>query len=474
MNVRTAALLAFAVATACTVGPQYETSPVAPPTQVASAANDPAFPTATQEQAWWRTLRCPQLDQLIDKALHGNLDVRAALARIDQARAAAGAAGAELWPRLDARVGYTRTRTTKATPSPVRGIEYDSFVLGFDASWELDLFGRLRRESDARVADLAATAADAAGVRLALVAEVTAAFAELQGALQRHTIAGDSVRTAEELLQLTRARADGGVATELDSARAERLLAAARSRLPAFDREWHRAAFRLAVLTGEQPGALATTLREARPLGAVPDVVGIGLPAAVVRQRPDVDAADQRLQAAYARVGAAMAERYPSISITGFLGLESNRTASLFEAGSRAWRVGPAVRLPLFTGGGVGERIAIRQAQLEEASLALQQQVLLAFEEVENAITGLREERRRRGELGVAVAAAERARTLAQQRFEAGLDDFLGVIDAEQSRLELADTLAAANIEVVRQFVALHKALGGGVAPSEDTSAGAP
>lgn len=476
MNGLREALLVFAVAFASgCVGPSYEGEHAAAPAAFqGSTGNDPAFSSAPSDPAWWHALGNAQLDQLIAKAFADNRDLLGALARIDQARAAAGAAAAELWPQLDARAGYTRTRTTKATPSPVRGITYDSFVVGFDASWELDLFGRLRKESDARTAELGAVAADAAGVRLSLAAEVTAAYAELQGALRRHAIASDSVRAAEELLQLTKARADGGLGTDLDSTRAERLLAATRARLPAFEREWHRAAFRLAVLTGEQPGALVEQLRAAPPLGAVPDVIGIGLPAEVVVNRPDIEAAERRLQAAYARVGAAMAERYPSISITGFLGLESNRTSNWFDSGSRAWRVGPAVRLPLFTGGGVGERIAIREAELDEATRAVEQQVLLAFEEVENAITGLRQERRRRSELDAAVAAAERARTLAAQRFDAGLDDFLGVLDAEQARLDLADQQAAVGIELVRQFAALHKALGGGTPPQPEAATAKP
>lgn len=470
MNVRRdlTLLVAAAAASAC-LGPLYKTGHAeAPEAFESAAAHDPAFPATSSDASWWRALANPQLDHLIDKAFADNRDLRAALARIDQARAAAGAAAAELWPELDARAGYTRTRTTEATPSPVRGITYDSFVLGFDASWELDLFGRLRKESDARTLELRATTADAAGVRLTLAAEVTAAYAELHGALRRHAIASDSVRAAEELLQLTRTRADGGIGTDLDSTRAERLLASARARLPAIDREWHRAAFRLAVLTGEQPGTLVEQLRAAPPLGAVPDVVGIGIPADVVRNRPDLEAAERRLEAAYARVGAAMAERYPSISITGFLGLESNRTSNWFEAGSRAWRVGPAVTLPLFNAGSVAQRIAIREAELDELLHGVKQRALLAFEEVENAITGLRQERRRRTELDAAVAAAERARTLAAQRFDAGLDDFLGVLDAEQARLDLADQQAAVGIELVRQFAALHKALGGGAPPQPE------
>jgi outer membrane protein TolC len=185
------------------------------------------------------------------------------------------------------------------------------------------------------------------------------------------------------------------------------------------------------------------------------------LPADLIERRPDVRAAEHRLHATTARLGAALAERFPRLSITGFFGLQSDRSNDLLRTSSRALTAGPSLRLPLFTGGGVGAQIAGRQAAIDEALADLEQTVLRAFEEVENATSALQQERRRVTELVTAVAAAERARTFAQQRFDAGIDDFLAVLDAEQSRLDLADQLAVATTEVVRQFAALQKALGG-------------
>jgi len=232
------------------------------------------------------------------------------------------------------------------------------------------------------------------------------------------------------------------------------------------DREWTRARNRLAVLLGVAPQALDVDFTAA-PTLAVPDVVAIGLPADLVRRRPDLAAAEQRLHAATARLGSALADRWPRLSITGFFGLEANRADSLLENGSRAMRAGPSLRLPLFTGGSVQEQIAVREAQLDEVRADLEQTVLRAFEEVENAASALQHERHHTQALADATAAAMRARTFAQQRFDAGLDNFLTVLTAEQERLDLADQLAAAQGEVARQYVALQKALGGGVPASE-------
>ncbi len=457
-------------AAACASGPDYAPPKHTTPTQWQSQA--PTFVSGEPDPMWWLALGSPQLDELITAAIDGNRDLRAALASIEQARAAAGEADANLLPRLDGRAGYLRTATTGATPSPLRGLAYDTWSLGFDVSWEIDLFGRLRRESEARGAEFAAAQSDGAAVQLLLIAEVVTAYAELVGARDRQQVAMASVDAATALAELTRGRVEGGIGSELDVARAERLLASARARLPAFDRDWHRAAFRLGVLTGKSPGELVESLRNAPPLQPVPDVIAIGMPAELVRQRPDVRAAEQRLHAATARVGEAMAERYPSLSITGFLGLEANHAKGLRNLSSKAMRVGPNVHVPLFTGGGVTARIAIREAQLQEAAWSLEQQVRLAFEEVETAAKGLQQERLRRGELGNAVAAAERTRSLAQQRFDAGLDDFLGVLEAEQSRLDLADLQVASGTEVVRQFAALHRALGGGSGVRGEVEAG--
>jgi len=457
---RTARLAILLALPACAVGPDYERPEL--PTPATWQRDDPAFATtAPTVDAWWQQLGSPLLDELVATCLADNRDLRGALARIRQARAIAGVADASGWPQLDGTAGYSRTRTTEATPSPVRGRSYDTWTLGFDVSWELDLFGRLSREQEASGAEVLVSEADAAAVRIALVAEVVTAYASLLGATARRDVAAASVDAAEQLLQLTTARAAGGLGDDLDTARAERLLAAARARIPAQERTWHEAAHRLAVLVGRTPGDLPVALAGAA-LGPLPDVVAIGLPADLVQRRPDVLAAEQQLHAATARLGAAVAERFPRLSLTGFFGLEADRSGDLLRRSSRAMRAGPAVQLPLFTGGGVGQQIAVREAEIDAARTGLEQVVLQAFEEVENATSALQHERRRVAELTAAVAAAERARTFAQQRFDAGLDDFLTVLDAEQSRLDLADQLAVATTEITRQFATLHKALGSG------------
>lgn len=459
------ALAAIAL-TACAAGPDYTTPELPTPASWASASD--AFPTTPATAPWWRSLACPALDQLVDEALAANHDLRMAAARIQQARALAGAADGADQPQLDATTGYTRTRTTEATPSPIGGRSYNTWTLGFDVRWELDLFGRLARETEARTAEVELAEADRRGIRQSLIAELVTAYADLHGARHRREVAEASIRAADELLVITRARAETGIGTELDTARAERLLASARARLPAHEQQWRRSAHRLALLVGKSPGELQASLRATPDLGAVPDLIATGLPADLVRQRPDVRIAERRLAAATARLGSALAERYPRLSLAGFFGLEADRTGDLFRSSSRAMRAGPSLQLPLFTGGTVGEQIAVREAQIDEARAELEQTVLRAFEEVENGLVGLQQERLRLGELDRAVTAAERARALAQQRFDAGIDDFLTVLDAEQGRLDLADERASAATAVLRQFALLHKALG-----SDDHAAGA-
>ncbi|MCC7065983.1 MAG: efflux transporter outer membrane subunit [Planctomycetes bacterium] len=449
---------------ACKSGPDY-----APP-ELPTPANwsgidahfDASATNTTAQTAWWQTLGCAHLDELVQQALAANHDLLAAAARIQQARALAGIADAADSVQINATTGYMRTRTTKATPSPIAGRSYDTWSLGLDVSWEIDLFGRLARESEARTAEVQLAEADREGIQQSLIAEVVSAYADLRGADHRRAVARSSIEASEQLVQITRVRADSGTGNDLDTARAERLLASARSRLPAQEQQWRRSAHRLAVLVGRTPGELVAALRDSADLSNVPDLIALGLPAELIRRRPDVSAAERRLAAATARLGTALADRYPRLSITGFFGLEADRASEIFRSTSRAMRAGPALQLPLFTGGTVTEQIAVREAQIDEARAELEQSVLRAFEEVENGVAGLQQERLHLAELSNAVEAAERARTFAQQRFDTGIDDFLSVLDAEQARLDLADQRAVATTELVRQFAALHKALGSG------------
>jgi outer membrane protein TolC len=233
--------------------------------------------------------------------------------------------------------------------------------------------------------------------------------------------------------------------------------------MPIVEREWQRAAARLAVLTGRTQNAILAALQNAQPIATVPDLLAIGLPADLVERRPDVRAAVERLHAAVARLGAAKAEQYPRLSIAGFFGLEANHPDSLFDAGSRALRAGPSLHVPLLDGGAIAQGIAVRDAQVDEAQAELEQVVLRSFEEVENSAQGLRQERLRVASLLAARLAATQARDFAETRFRAGLSDFLTVLEAEQDRLDLDTQVATATADLVRVYAALQKALGGGV-----------
>ncbi|MCY2957172.1 MAG: efflux transporter outer membrane subunit [Planctomycetota bacterium] len=444
----------------CKVGPNYEATPPVSPPQWATATSTN---TAVLNDRWWQGLHSPLLDQLVTEGLAMNCDRRAAVARIQQARAAAGIAKSEQLPNLDANANYSRSRTTESTPSPLRGLAYDNYALGFDASWEIDLFGRLARESEARNAEVQFAEADHQAITESLIAEVVASYADLLGATQRRNAAIQGIAAAEELRALTEARARSGLTSDLALASAELLLANARTLLPPIDRDWHRAANHIGVLVGRTPADAKDLLRAAPALADVPDLVALGLPAELVLRRPDLRAAESQLHAAIARLGAAMAERYPRLSISGFFGVEASQMSSLFAPGSHAVLAGPALHLPLFTGGRTTEMIAMREAQIDEARTALEQTARRAFEEVENAAHGLQQQRVYHATLITALDAATRTRDFAQQRFEAGLDNFLIVLEAEQSRLELSIQIAIAQTDLVRTYCALQKSLGGGV-----------
>lgn len=468
MNAPTRAVwfAAAIAASACRSGPDYAPPELALPSGFAFA-DAAAFPPVVAAADWWTALQSRELDALVAAVDRDGLDLQVAGHRIAQARAAAGLAAAAAWPSVGAAAEFTRQRTTAATPSPVRGRAFDTVRAGFDVAWEIDLWGRVAREHEAAGAAVGVAEADFAAARSSLRAEVVVVWTELATVARRAAVLADSIAAAEQLLEIARAQATGGVGTELDLARAERLVAATRARAPELAQRRATAAYRLDVLLGRTPGGepppAATT-----PLPLVPDVVAIGLPAALVQQRPDVRAAERQLAAATARVGAALAARWPRLSLSGFFGFEADHGGDLGRWSSRALRTGPQVALPLFDGGARAAAVDEREAEVAEAAVRLRQQVLLAFEEVATATAALQQQRLQAAELRRALAAAERAQAFARERFAAGIDDFLAVLDAEQGRLDLADRIAVVDAECWRQFAALHKALGSGVGAPAD------
>jgi len=478
MNRTTARLLCAltpaALLTACTVGPEYAEPTVARPEQWATPPEgglSADAPDAEQIRTWWRALGDPALDGLVTAAMAGNLDLKAARARVVEARALRGVIEADGLPQLDATGGYTRRRASENVKfgggaggggGGGNTEETDLFTAGFDATWELDVFGRVRRGVQAADADILAAEATRQDVLVTLLAEVARNYVELRAFQQRRAIAESNIRVQQETVNLSKARFDAGLSSELDLKRAEAQLATTRAAIPTFAAGIRGAAHRLAVLTGRPPGALLDELTASGPIPSVPATARVGGPADLLRRRPDVRAAERRVAAASARVGVATADLYPRFTLNGSLSLEASTVGDLVDANSRAFSIGPSVRWAIFSGGRIRANIAAADARLDAVAAQYEAAVLAALENAETAIVNYAREQDRRDSLRRAVEAEQRAVALATELFSKGLTDFFSVLDTQRQLFALQDQLVESERTVTANLIAVYKALGGG------------
>ncbi|MCW5889254.1 MAG: efflux transporter outer membrane subunit [bacterium] len=418
---------------------------------------------------WWETFRDVQLDSLVDRAVAANLDVKLAEARVREARANRTIAAAPLFPWIDSSASYSRSQqSVNSFQSPrfadVGGLAKPTslYQAGFDASWEIDVFGGTRRGMEAAAAELEAQLLERGNVLLTLIAEVARNYVELRGAQRQLEVARQNLAFQRDTLELTRARFQGGLASELDVARAAAQVETTAAEIPLVERNYKAGVHRLSVLLAEAPGSLSDELTATRPIPEAPPALPPGLPSDLLRQRPDVGQAERQLAAATARVGVATADLFPKFSITGAAGLESISASDWFTGASKAWSFGPTISWPIFRGGQIVATIEVRNAQEEQALLFYGQTVLTALEDVENAIVAYTRERMRRASLSEAVVANQRAVDLAQQLYVRGLTDFLDVLDAQGNLLRSQTALTISDTSVSSSLIALYKALGGG------------
>ncbi len=452
-------LLAASVLTlaACAVGPVYH-PPIEAPVTLADA--EPVSAEAP-EPTWWRAFADPELDALIEKALVSNLDLRQAVARVDQARALFTDAKLDRFPRVTSDATYQRSREQipgfVSTPTTVEQAD-----LGFDASWEIDLFGRVRHEVDGARADRDAARADLRDVRISVSAEVARNYLELRGAQARRKVAESNAETERETLRLTTVRRTIGYSDPVDVESAKARLAATEASIPPLIAAEKRAAQRLAVLTGQRPGALDAELTQTpgdQPARAT--ILAVGDLSDFLRRRPDVQAAERRLAAETDRTGVATADLFPRIRVTGFIGLLSGDVSTLFKSGSEAWAVSPAVTWPAFDLGGARARLRAQQAKGDAALAAYQETALNAVEDLQDSLTTYKQRQAQVVSLADQVDAARRAADLSRKRYKEGDIDFLRVLDAERTRLDAEDALAQAQTSANTDVVAIYKALGG-------------
>ncbi|HHE75066.1 MAG TPA: efflux transporter outer membrane subunit [Desulfobacteraceae bacterium] len=408
---------------------------------------------------WWRALNDTKLSSLEERAVKGNLDLKKSLSRIREARALRGISKANLFPTLDASASSTNYRSSQSGWSTKEDKLYSA---GFDAGWELDIFGGVRRSVEAAQADLEATQEDLYDVLVSLLAEVALNYVEVRTYQARLFVAYANIKTQQETYELNRSRYEAGIIDELPVQESLRILESSRSQIPSLKTGLEAAKNRLAVLLGESPGALHRELDERRPIPVLPVTVAVGVPAETLRHRPDIRRAERNLAAQTARIGVATADLYPKFRLIGNIGLKSISTGNLFTAASRTWSISPGVSWNIFHGGSIRQNIKVQSARQEQALIQYESAVLNAQEEVENVLVAYAKEQIRRESLAKAATAAQRAAIVAQNQYQAGLVDFNNVLDAQRALLILQDQLDQSNGAVTTNLVRLYKALGGG------------
>ncbi|MFO0830798.1 MAG: efflux transporter outer membrane subunit [Phycisphaerales bacterium] len=448
--------------TGCTVGPNY-----IPPVQAVPGAwtgdqglvsartvGSAATPSAAEIDRWWTALNDPLLTSLIERADAANLTLAQAGARLRQARAARAIAASAQSPQVSFATSASRSESSGNTRSLFRA--------GFDASWEVDLFGGVRRSVEAADADLLAAGYDREDARVSLSAEVATTYLEVRSAQRQMAIARQNLDVQQQTLALTQLRNKAGFVSGLDVASARGSVAQTEAQIPASDAQARTSIYALSVLLGLEPGALLEELGAEGGIPPVPAQVPVGLPSDLLLRRPDLRRADAQLHAATARVGVAMSDQYPRLSLTGSLGTQGDKVPSLGTLADRFWSVGPSLSVPLWTGGRTRAAIEQSQAGVEQAVLAYRQAVLGALQDVETSLANYTREQQRAAALEESVAANREALDLSTRLYRAGKTDFLSVLSAQRQLYATEAQLSQSRTSVATDLVALFKALGGG------------
>jgi NodT family efflux transporter outer membrane factor (OMF) lipoprotein len=454
-------------------GPDYQQPETTAPPAFRQPAGTALVRTPAQVERWWRVFEDPLLSGLIKEAAAGNLDLAEAVARVEEARARVAVAGGRLWPAAQGDASVSSQRASENGAGLGGGVTETTYSLSGTASWELDLFGRVRRQVEAAVADYQASRFDQQGVRVALYSRVATTYLALRTVQARLASALQNISSQREVLRLTQTRFDNGLATALDVAQAQSVLASSQAAVPALRADLVRNLRSLELLLGRPPGALDAELLAPAPIPVPPASVAVGLPARLLNRRPDVHQAERNLAAATARVGVATAELYPRFSLAGTLGLAATEPGRLFNASSHFFSLGPSVTWSLFAGGALRAQVRAAEAITRQALAAYRRTVLNALHEAETAMADYQASLRQVAALKRTVKAASRTLQLAIGLYRDGLQDFQSVLDAQRSLFDFDNQLALAQGQASANLVQLYQALGGGwspAAPARDRS----
>ncbi len=449
----------------CKVGPNYKPPETPVPDEWAGPL-PPSPAEAEQDLAsWWTHFNDPALTSLIRGAVESNLDLRLAEARIRQGRAARGVAASGLGPTVDATGSFRRSQSPAAVDT--RGPTRNLYQAGFDSAWELDIFGGVRRGVEAADADLLAAVEARHNILVTLAAEVAINYIDLRGLQQEIAIARENLKAQQHSADLTRQRFEGGFVSGLDVANAEAQVATTAAQIPVLEIAVQQTIYTLSVLLGREPGALLAELSVEAPIPAAPPEVPMIIPSELLRRRPDIRQAEAQIHAATARIGVAVADLFPRLSLSASIGRQGNKFSSLDDSANRFWSLGPSVSWNLFATGRNLSNIELQKALEEESLITYRQVVLAALQEVENALIASAKEQEHREALIDAVTANRKAVGLATQLYTQGQTDFLNVLNAQRSLYISEDALARSTGTVSTNLVALYKALGGGWQPEQ-------
>lgn len=461
--------LAALLAGGCAVGPNYRPPRAEAPAHWAEPLGNGETNAPALLGAWWKNFHDPELNSLVDRAVRSNLDLKIAQARVRAARAEKQMTSADLWPSANATGSYQRQQQSRNQPvlgsfpiPPSVPFENNVYQAGFDASWEIDVFGGRRRAVESASAQLAATEYESKDVLLTLLGDVARNYVDVRGYQRRLVIARENIKAQEEGLAIARDRFAHGVASDLDVEQAATLLTTTRAEVPALEAARETSIHRLGVLLGLQPGALIAELSVEQPIPAAPPSVPVGLPSDLLLRRPDVREAERKLAAATASIGVAKADLFPKFFLTGVAGVESVSASDWFAGNSQFWSVGPTMTWKIFDAGRIRANIRVQNARQEQALGAYEQTTLTAFEDVENSLVAYAKEQTRRDSLADSVTTSQKSLDLAIRLYRSGLTDFVNVLEAERALYEAQDALVQSDRNISTDVVALYKSLGGG------------
>jgi outer membrane protein, multidrug efflux system len=451
---------------ACAVGPDYRRPEVATSDQFVGV-NGANFSPAEVEREFWKAFNDQQLNEMIERALAANHDIRIATARLREARALRGETKLDLAPTVQASAGYTKARASDRQLAPLPNVDrnQDFYDSGFDAFWELDFFGRVRRQVEASSAEVQSAEASVYATQVSVTAEVARNYFELRGAQQQLAVAQRNAENQGETVRITTARLDAGRGTQLDASRAQAQLSATLATIPDLEAAVTRSMLRLGVLTGQSPDALLPQLSAARPLPELPNAHDIGTPEQLLRRRPDIRVAERDLAGATAEIGVAVGDLFPRITFLGSWGFNAIKSSDLGNAGSESYSFGPSISWAAFDLGRVRQRIRQREAATDRALARYEQTVLQALEETDASLTAYSKAIVKEQHLQESASASLEAAKLARARYESGVADFLQVLDAERTALAAEDQLARSETQTATALLATYKALGGGFRP---------